>query len=43
MKRQRLLLTGLGAVLTEEAKKKLEDIEEDSYPPNKEKIWDYQL
>ena len=30
MKRQRLLLTGLGAVLTEEAKKKLEDIEEDS-------------
>lgn len=30
MKRQRLLLTGLGAVLTEEAKKKLEEIEEDS-------------
>jgi hypothetical protein len=30
MKRQKLLLTGLGAVLTEEAKKKLEDIEEDS-------------
>ena len=30
MKRQRLLLTGLGVVLTEEAKKKLEDIEEDS-------------
>ena len=30
MKRQRLLLTGLGAVLTEEAKKKLEEVEEDS-------------
>lgn len=30
MKRQKLLLTGLGAVLTEEAKKKLEEIEEDS-------------
>ena len=30
MKRQKLLLTGLGAVLTEEAKKKLEEVEEDS-------------
>ena len=30
MKRQKLLLTGLGAILTEEAKKKLEEIEEDS-------------
>ena len=30
MKRQKLLLTGLGAVLTEEAKNKLEEIEEDS-------------
>lgn len=33
MKRQKLLLTGLGAVLTEEAKKKLEEVEEDSLSP----------